>query len=205
MKKTKRIIPWTTVLPAEIIAGLCLVVVVFFVAANIDMAKIERELINTVEYMKEQCNNSQIRDLASEAKSLLRVTESVEQIRWRMQYGVETQGNSRINSDIMKEYADESYLDGLILLNTEGKVQAAFDSSGLGCNQVLNMTDLGSLMDTLNFDEKTYAVRIVLEDESHVDIAAVSRMDDEGVLVGYFYTSPEYAYIINNSIRAIVY
>lgn len=43
-----------------------------------------------------------------------------------------------------------------------------------------------------------------MEDESHFDIAAVSQMDNGGVLVGYYYTSAEYAGIVNNSIRAIV-
>lgn len=205
MNKTKRVIPWRTILPTEIIVGIILVIVVFLVATNIDMAKAQRELVNTVEYMKEQCNNSQIRDLASEAKSLLRVTESVEQIRWRLQYGKEAEENRGFDSSILEDYANDSYLAGLILLNTEGKVEAAFDSSGLGCNYVLDMTDLESLMDTLSFNEKTYALRVVLEDESHIDIAAVSRIDDKGVLVGYYYTSAEYAYIINNSIRSVVY
>lgn len=205
MNKTKRVIPWRTILPTEIIVGIILVIVVFLVATNIDMAKAQRELVNTVEYMKEQCNNSQIRDLASEAKSLLRVTESVEQIRWRLQYGKEAEENRGFDSSILEDYANDSYLAGLILLNPEGKVEAAFDSSGLGCNYVLDMTDLESLMDTLSFNEKTYALRVVLEDESHIDIAAVSRIDDKGVLVGYYYTSAEYAYIINNSIRSVVY
>ena len=59
-------------------------------------------------------------------------------------------------------------------------------------------------MDTLSFSEKSYALRVTLEDESHIDMAAVGRKDGKGVVVGYFYTSSVYARTINNSIRAIV-
>lgn len=204
MKKTKQVISWKTMAPLEIIVGLLALIVTFVIASNADIAKAEKELNTTVEYMKEQCNDSQIRDLASEAKSLLRVTESVEQIRWRLKYGMEVKRNGGIDSDVLKNYAEDGYLAGLFLLNPEGRVEAAFDSSGLGSGEILNMLDIDSLLDTVSFPEKSYAVRVELEDESHIDLAAVSRMDEEGVLVGYFYTSAAYARVINNPIRAIV-
>ena len=204
MKKIKRFVPWRIIVPVEILLGLLIVILTFILAANADMNKAEQKLLTTVEYMKKQCNDSEIRDMASEAKSLLRVTESVEQIRWRLEYGMETAGAEAISNHTLETYTKDSYLDGLILLDEEGRVEAAFDTSGYGSENVLNMVDRDTLMDPVSFPEKSYAVRVVLEDESHFDIAAVSRMDNEGVLVGYYYTSAEYAGIVNNSIRAIV-
>ena len=204
MKKIKRFAPWKAMVPLETAVGLLILVVTFIVAVNSDMNKAEQKLLTTVEYMKQQCNESEIRDLASEGKSLLRVTESIEQIRWRLQYGTEVTADEKIDDSILENYAKDSYLDGLILLDKAGQVEAAYDASGLGTEKVLNMVDRDTLMDPLSFQEKSYAVRVTQEDESQIDIASISRIDDNGVLVGYYYTSTEYARLINNSIRAIV-
>ena len=204
MKKSRQVISWKASVPLEIAAGFLILIFTFMIAANADMKKAESRLLSTVEYMKEQCNDSQIRELASEAKSLLRVTESIEHIRWRMEYGTDVPEGGCIDNSILEIYAKDSYLDGLLLLDTEGNVEAEYDASGLGSRKVLAMTEKDALMDTLSFQEKSYTLRVNLEDESHIDLAAVGRMDDKGVLVGYFYTSAAYARIINNSIRAIV-
>lgn len=204
MKKIKRFVPWKAMVPLETGIGLLVIAATFIVAANVDMNKAEQKLLTTVEYMKQQCNESEIRDLASEGKSLLRVTESVEQIRWRMQYETDAVTTDAGNQNTLENYAKDSYLDGLILLDKEGNIEEEYDASGLGSEEVLNMVDRETLMDPLSFPEKSYAIRNVLEDESQVDIAAISREDGKGVLIGYYYTSAEYASLINNSIRAIV-
>ena len=204
MMKNRRVISWKRMLPLEIIIGLLILVATFVIAVNSDMKKAENILMTTVEYMKEQCNDSEIRDLASEAKSLLRVTESVEQIRWRLEYTKQAQQNNSVDGQTFGELAKDTYLDGLFILDAEGNIKESFDSSGLGCEKVLEMADTDSLMDTLTFREKNYAIRIAREKESHIDLAAVSLPDSQEVLAGYFYTSPAYAQIVNNSIRAIV-
>ena len=204
MKRIRQTVLWKRFIPLEILIGIVLLCVTFFIAARADMSKAESELITTVEYMKEQCNDSQIRDLASEAKSLLRVTESVEQIRFRLQYGKEVTRNNGINSGILENFAKDGYLDGLILLDEKGEMEAQYDASGIGCSEIIRQAGVDSLMDTISLPEKSYALRIVQEDESHLDLAAVSRIDGEGVLVGYFYTSAAYAQIINNPIRKLV-
>ena len=204
MKKTKQTILWKKLIPMEIIAGLILVIGAFVIASNADMKKAENRLVTTVEYMKEQCNSSQLRELASEAKSLLRVTESVEQIRWRLKYGAEVQESDNINSDILESCAKDSYLEGLILLDADGEVVSDFDSTGLGSSEVMSKVEMSSIMDTLSIPEKTYTIRIAYADESHIDLAAVSRIDAPGVVVGYFYTSADYANLVNNPIRSLV-
>lgn len=204
MQKIKKVIHWRIIVPLESILGVLILIVSTVLAANSDMKAAEKEMRTTVEYMKDQCNDSEIRDMASEAKSLLRVTESIEQVRWRLEYGEEARANQAINDQILETYARDSYLDGLLLLDADGRIQAQFDKSGLGSQRVLDLADTDTLMDTLYFQEKTYAIRVEMEDESHVDLAAVSRMDETGIIVGYFYTSAAYARIVNNSIRAIV-
>lgn len=204
MTKNKQAILWKRLLPLEILVGVLILAVTTFFAAKSDMKKAETKLGNTVEYMREQCNNSQIRDLASEAKSLLRVTESVEQVRYSLEYGAEVYDNGGINSEVLKAYSQNSYLHGLIVLDDEGNIVAEYDGSGLGCDEIMSRIDLDPVLDTLTFPEKTYAIRLTNEDESHIDISAVCRVDGQGVVIGYFYTSAEYANIVNNAIQTLV-
>lgn len=204
MQKIKKVIRWKLIIPLEIVVGFLILVVSFVIASNVDMKKAETELLALVDYMKEQCNDSAIRDMASEAKSLLRVTESVEQIRWRLEYEAGNEQAAGIDDSVLETYARDSYLDGLLLLDENGNVEAQFDRSGLGSENVLKMVDLKTLMDPMDFGEKTYAIRVEMEDEAHVDLASVNRIDANGIIVGYFYTSSAYARIVNNSMRAIV-
>ncbi len=204
MMESRRVISWKRITVLEILTGVVILVITFVISANIDMRKAESSLLTTVKYMKEQCNDSLTRDLASEAKSLLQVTESTEQINWRLKYEAERTGIRNREEDFLKNLVKDHYLHGLILLDKEGTIEEAVDLTGLGSEKVLNLADLDALMDPFSFPEKNYTLRVVREDGSHVDLASVKRMDEDGVVVGYFYTSSEYCRIINNSIRSIV-
>lgn len=70
----------------RILDGILLLGIVLAIASNADMVATTEQLTTTVEYLKDQCNNSVLRDMASETKSLLRISESVDGVKWRLQY-----------------------------------------------------------------------------------------------------------------------
>ena len=88
-KRAPKAFKWHGIILLEVLAGVVMLAVMFVLASNADISAAEAKLTTTVEYMKEQCNSSQMQDLASAAKSQLRVAESVEQIRWRLQHGTD--------------------------------------------------------------------------------------------------------------------
>ena len=92
----------------------------------------------------------------------------------------------------------------MIWLDPTGSIVAEYDSDGISAEELLAQIDHEALMDTLGFKEKTYAIRIGADDEAHVDIAAIGRVDQDGVILGYYRTSQEYARTFNNSIRTLV-
>ena len=202
MKSKKRLLRWQKIVPFEILTGILLLAGTFLISTNTDVTRAERRLHQTVEYIKEQCNASQLRDLASEAKSLLRVTQSAEQVRVWLEYdGAKTREETE---KTLADCAKETYLGGVFLLDGEGNVLAQYDSVGFTASELLNRIDTDALMDVVDFREKTYAARISYDDGSHVDLAAVGRGDTEGVVAGYFYTPSGYAQIFNNSVRTLV-
>lgn len=196
---------WGRIAVLEVVLGIAILAAMFFITTNKDIHTAEKQLAATVEYMKEQCNNSQMRDLASEAKSLLRVTESVEQIKWRFQdRGRMAAGESGSEEEDLERFAKDCYLDGLVLLDTTGTVQSYYDAAGFVPEIILARVDQNALLDVADFPEKSYTLRITFSDESHLDLAAVGRSDTDGILLGYYYTSAIYAQTFNNSIRSLV-
>ena len=198
MKTDKRSVSGRKTLRLEIIMGFALLAVVFFFSTRADMAAAERRLCSTVEYMKEQCNASQLHDLASEAKSLLRVSESVSMIQ------VQLDDIDAADEDTLDEYAEKCFLDGVILLDESGETVMQNSSAPLDANQLLAQMDTSSVLDTISFKEKMYTIRLENPDGSHTDIAATGRSDRAGVIVGYYFTTAQYAQTFNNSIYPLV-
>lgn len=186
----------------RILLGILLFGIVFGIASNADMKSTTEQLSSTVEYLRDQCNNSVLRDMASEAKSLLRVSESVDEVKWRLLYEETTVAPD--DDTILKECATDSYLAGVFLLDADGTVHAQYNSGSFTAEKILHNVDRSALMDILDFPEKNYAMRFYDGDSAHVDVAAVRRLDAPGIVVGYFYTNEEYSNTFNNSIKTIV-
>ena len=198
MKTDKKLLGGRKLWILEIAFGMALLAGVFFYSARADVIKAESRLRSTVEYMKGQCNASQLHDLASEAKSLLRMSESVSMIQMRLR---ETGTDDR---ETLEDCAEKCVLDGVLLLDGQGKVAGQNSSAPLDAGALLARLDMDSILDTVAFQEKIYTVRLTNPDGSHTDLAAASRMDKAGVILGYYCTNAQYARSINNSIYPLV-
>lgn len=182
----------------EILAGVVFLAVIFFISIQMDMSKAEDRLYSTVQYMKEQCNASQLHDLASESKSLLRVSESVSMIQDQL---YET---GAADADALARYAKKCFLDGAILLDESGNIVGQTPADTQAAESLLAQVDMAAVLDTVSFKEKMYTVRVDNPDGSHIDIAATSRSDQPGVIVGYYCTTAQYAQRFNNTIYPLV-
>lgn len=203
MENKKHGLQWHRIIPLEVIAGLIFLITVFFIGSSADIAAAETQLASIVDYLKEQCNSDQIRDLASESKSLIRVSESVETIKWRLKYEDQVPHAPEGITTQLEDYAKDCFLSGIILLDENGAVQSYCDTAGIDVNDLLQLVETDSVTDVATFPEMIYTVR-VNHDDYCVDIAATGRSDKLGVIVGYYYTSPEYTEIYNNSLHSIV-
>lgn len=203
MENKKHSLRWQNIIPLEILAGVIFLVVVFIIGANADMKSSGLRLTSIVDYLKEQCNSDQLRDLASESKSLIRVSESADTIKWRLKYESGLAAYGTPDEKLLEEYAKDSFLSGAILLDTDGNVQSYCDTAGIDINELLSLLETDLVTDVVTFPEKTYTVRMN-HDDYCVDIAAVGRTDKPGIIIGYYYTSPEYTQTYNDSMHTLV-
>lgn len=188
----------------EIVSGIILLYLAFWISIHADISNAAQRLSSTVNYVKEQCNNDQKMELASETKSLMRIMESAEYINRNLASDMEKSGFEEPDQALLENYAKESYVTGILLLSPQGAVEQEYHTDERNVWDLYENIDAEALLDVWNFPEKTYASRVDCEDGSHIDLAAVGRTDRSGILVAYYHTSKEYCRIFVNSMEQLL-
>ena len=159
------------ILAMEIVSGIILLCVAFWISIHADIFNAGQRLSSTVNYVKEQCNNNQRMELASETKSLMRIMESAEYINRNLASDMEKGGFEEPDQTMLKNYARESYVTGILLLNPQGAVEQEYHTDERNVWDLYENIDAEALLDVWNFPEKTYASRVNCEDGSFIDLA----------------------------------
>ena len=176
-----RLIPWS------LLVGLILLAVVWFIAAQLDLASARHTLTDTTSYVREQCDRYARIELASETKSLTRMIQSCKQVTHQL---AEDDGLS--GKTALREYAENSYVSGILLLDPNGEILMQYHTEGQAPAELTDCLSSPALLDTLDHPEKRYAVRVHCADGSEIDLTAVQRQDQAGLVVTYYHTATEY-------------
>ena len=84
-------------------------------------------------------------------------------------------------------------MDGIIVLDTEGKTDCEYSTDESLTNEITEYLQKDIIMDFAGYEERSYSERFTREDGSFIDIAACARKDAPGIVAIYYYTSPEFA------------
>ena len=93
----------------------------------------------------------------------------------------------------MKESAEQLWLTGIVVLDTDGTIVCEYSTNESLLPEIKECAEKEIVLDTAIYDEKVYAKRINHNDGAYIDMAACTRKDAPGVVVTYYYTSAEYA------------
>ena len=179
------------------LAGLVMLGGVLIFSAHSDLQNAEKQFEDTISYVKEQCTDYDNLNLASEAKSLMRVMENAQHLCSEIARDQQENPRRVLDDAAMAEYLQDYTLSGALVLSTEGKILCAASQDGRTADpQVRTQMEkelAGSIVLTVADDpEQIYAGRTENEDGSYVDTAACARKDGEGVIVVYYCTTAEY-------------
>ena len=174
-----------------VIIGVLLFSIVFIVSANMDLKEFHAQLTDTVNYVQEQCASYITLNKSSEAKSQLRIMESIQQVRREL---VHTSENGRKIPDntMLQEYVVDEYLTGVLLLDRKGNTVSEYFTDELGSAGLKEYLQKEAVLDVAEYPEKTYAIRIECEDGSNIDLATAGRLDEDGVVAVYYHTKADY-------------
>ena len=171
--------------------GICVAVVSLFYFFHAEKTEAEKRMVEIVNYVKVQCSTYTHYNESSESKSLLRAIESARQMSTNLNMEIENGG--QISEDFLKENLQTLWVDGIIVLDTEGKIDCEYSTDESLANEITEYLQKDIIMDFDGYEERTYSERFDREDGSHVDIAACARKDAPGIVAIYYYTSPEFA------------
>ena len=171
--------------------GICVAVVSLFYFFHAEKAEAEKRMVEIVNYVKVQCSTYTHYNESSESKSLLRAIESARQMSTNIK--TETENGGQLSEDFLKENLQTLWVDGIIVLDTEGKMDCEYSTDESLANEITEYLQKDIIMDFAGYEERTYSERFDREDGSHVDIAACARKDAPGIVAIYYYTSPEFA------------
>ena len=179
------------------LAGLVMLGGVLIFSAHSDLQNAEKQFEDTISYVKEQCTDYDNLNLASEAKSLMRMMENAQHLCREIARDRQDAPTRVLDDAAMAEYLRDYTLSGALVLSTEGKILCAASQDGRTADpQIREQMEAqlaGSIVLTVaDHPEQIYAGRTENEDGSYVDTAACARKDGEGVLVVYYRTTAEY-------------
>ena len=171
--------------------GICVAVVSLFYFFHVEKAEAEKRMVEIVNYVKVQCSTYTHYNESSESKSLLRAIESARQMSTNI--NMETENGRQLSRDFLKENLQTLWVNGIIVLDTEGKIDCEYSTDESLANEITEYLQKDIIMDFDGYEERTYSERFDREDGSHVDIAACARKDAQGIVAVYYYTPPKFA------------
>ena len=170
--------------------GICVAAVSLFYFFHAEKAEAEKRMVEIVNYVKVQCSTYTHYNEASESKSLLRAIESARQMSTNID--METENGGRLSQEFLKENLQTLWVDGILVLDTEGKTVCKYSMDEALTNEITDYLQKDIIMDFTGYEERSYSERIDREDGSRIDIAACARKDAPGMVAIYYYTSSEF-------------
>ena len=175
------------------VIGVVLLVGTFLYSINTDMNNITEVLTHRVEYIEGQCTYYSSLTLASEAKSMLRVTESAQQCARDIRYcDVQYDGPASTKHEVLTGCVESHYLTGLVLMAPDGTITDSYSKDDAALPLLQDALASDSLLDVAAHPEKSYALRISCADNSYIDLAASALLDGEGIVAVFYHTPAEY-------------
>ena len=170
--------------------GICVAVVSLLYFFHAEKSEAEKRMVEIVNYVKVQCSTYTHYNESSESKSLLRTIESARQMSTNIYMEIENGG--QLSQDFLKENLQTLWVNGIIVLDTEGKIDCEYSTDESLANEITEYLQKEIIMDFSGYEERSYSERFAREDGSYIDIAACARKDAPGIVAIYYYTSPEF-------------
>lgn len=182
---------------AMVLLGILYLVGAFFVFTRQDYDKATNDMRVTMQYIKSQYLEFQKLDTASEAKSLARMRDKMNQLSLIM-----SSGNASV--DDLHTYTEELRMTGIFLLNEQGELVSEYNTETITFADLKKELLRKPVLDVAQYPQKLYTRRVILDDNSYIDIGAHKRMDAPGIVVCYYHTPNNFIENYNLSVKNIM-
>lgn len=185
-----------------LVIGFCVLMLSTLYGFNVERNEAEKKMAEIVNYIKVQCSTYTHYNESSESKSLLRSIESARQMSTNIQTEVENGG--QLSQDFLKENIQTLWVDGILVLDENGKVDCSYSADAALTKQVTKYLQKDAILKYANDQERSYSERIENSDGSHIDVATCARQDAPGIVAVYYYTSADFVRSYNLTIQNLL-
>ena len=175
---------WTLIILGSVI----IVLAVLFVSIKAETSNQKSKMRSTMTYIKDQYSMYNRFNDATEAKSLIRMIENVQQVSRDLK-----EDAKKTTKRQLKMYAQEQKLDGIVVFGSNGKQEVQYHKYAKFQKIIRYTMQKDTLKDVQKYPQKSYVTRINLKDGAYIDLASYGRRDHKGIVVGYEYVPAEYA------------
>ena len=127
------------------VIGICVAVGSMFYFFHTEKAEAEKRMVEIVNYVKVQCSTCTHYNESSESKSLLRAIESARQMSTNIK--METENGRKLSEDFLKENLQTLWVDGILVLDTEGKMDCEYSMDESLANEITEYLQKDIIMD----------------------------------------------------------
>ncbi len=175
-----------------ILLGICLAAVSLFYFFHTEKAEAEKRMVEIVNYVKVQCSTYTHYNESSESKSILRAIESARQMSTNID--METENGGQLSRDFLKENLQTLWVDGIIVLDAEGKTDCEYSMDESLTNEITEYLQKEIIMDFAGYEERTYSERFERERRGICRHCSLCQKRCTGYCCNLLlYTSPEFA------------
>ena len=171
-----------------VLLGIVVCIATFVISSRSDLVNAEKHISSVVNYIGNQCATYNVTNLSSETKSLMRIMEGAQQVDRNIAYD----SRDIPQEKLLKQYAEELYLTGIVILNSKGDVEAKYLSDELTIEDLKPYLEKETVLNVAEYPQKNYAARNVLPDGSFLDLSTEGRTGVKGVVAAYYHTQNDY-------------
>ncbi len=190
--KTKKMLEKLSFKAVAVLIGIVVCIITFAFSYRSDLVNAEKHISSIVNYIGNQCTAYNVTNLSSETESLMRIMESAQQVDRDIAYDRRITHRDVPEEKLLKQYAEELYLTGIVVLNSDGEVEAKYLSDELTMKDLKPYLEKDAALDVTEYPQKNYAARNVLPDGSFLDLSTAGRTGTKGVIAAYYHTRSEY-------------
>ena len=164
--------------------------------------KAETSLLKISNYMKTQCAAYTHYNAGAETQALLRAVESNREVVMKL-YDSQMQGEE-VSSELLESYADQLWLHGILILNSDGSILCSYArDTGLE-EKLLKQLFEETVLTGSGYAERSYCQRIYFQNGGYINVAATSGKDETGMVISYYYISPESAKAYSLTLQSLL-
>ena len=168
-----------------LVVGVLLLVGAAFFSGKNELRLAEERFDQTLDFIKSQSTSYEKYNDIITAKALRREAVSVHHL-------ADDPTLDLSDSQCLKDQAEELWLTGISVLDSNGTLLCEYTADGVGYAQLEDQLKRDTVLDALRYPQKTYVKQLLLEDGSAVDVAVRRSASEDVVLLAYRHASAEF-------------